>query len=451
MELSDGSRIGVIGGGPAGSLASYFLLEMARLVDLQLELDIYESRDFSLPGPASCNMCGGIISESLVQMLALEGINLPPSVVQRGIDSYVMHTDLKKVCIRTPLEEMRIAALHRGSGPKGCRPGQWESFDGFLLNLACEKGAIQKRSRVEEIRWENGKPVIRAKGHPEQSYDLVVGCVGINSPGLKLFQNLRFPFQQPNTTKTCILEIQLGHEKIQKYLGNSMHVFLLDIPRLEFAAIIPKGEYVTICMLGREVDQELVNRFMSSPEVRNCLPLEWEPELWACRCLPKINIKGRRHIFSDRIVLVGDCGVSRLYKDGIGAAYRTAKACAVTAIFHGVSKRDFQKYYWPVCKFMEMDNNIGKIMFKSGVFFRKMSFLRQAMIQTVFKEQKSNNKHRTMSTLLWNMFTGSAPYRDIVLCSLKPAFIFSFSVEILKAIFGLRRESYLSSKVTNLK
>jgi len=32
MELSDGSRIGVIGGGPAGSLVGYFLPEMARLV-----------------------------------------------------------------------------------------------------------------------------------------------------------------------------------------------------------------------------------------------------------------------------------------------------------------------------------------------------------------------------------------------------------------------------------
>lgn len=450
MELSDGSRIGVIGGGPAGSLVSYFLLEMAQLVDLQLELDIYEPRDYSLPGPVSCNMCGGIISESLVQMLALEGINLPPDVVQRGIDSYVLHTDLKKVCIRTPLEEMRIAALHRGSGPKGCRPGQWESFDGFLLNLACEKGAIHKRSRVEEIRWENGKPIIRAKGYPEQSYDLVVGSVGVNSRGLKLFQNLGIPFQEPHTTKTCILEIQLGHKKIQEYLGNSMHVFLLDIPRLEFAAIIPKGEYVTICMLGRQVDQELVNRFMTSPEVRNCLPLEWEPELWACRCLPKINLKGGRHIYSDRIVLVGDCGVSRLFKDGIGAAYRSAKACAVTAIFRGVSKQDFQNYYWPLCKLMETDNKIGKIMFKFGIFFRKLAFLRQAMIRMAFKEQKSKDKHSPMSMLLWNMFTGSAPYRDIFLWSLKPAFIFSFSMEILKVIFGFRRKIYPPGKVTNL-
>ncbi len=48
-------------------------------------------------------------------------------------------------------------------------------------------------------------------------------------------------------------------------LGNSMHVFLLTIPRLEFAAIIPKGEFVTVVMLGDELDQELVHAFLQRP------------------------------------------------------------------------------------------------------------------------------------------------------------------------------------------
>jgi len=33
-----------------------------------------------------------------------------------------------------------------------------------------------------------------------------------------------------------------------------MHVFLLDIPRLEFAAIIPKGDYATVCLLGEDIE-----------------------------------------------------------------------------------------------------------------------------------------------------------------------------------------------------
>ena len=54
--------------------------------------------------------------------------------------------------------------------------------------------------------------------------------------------------------------------------------------------------------------------------------------------------------------MIGDCGVTRLNKDGIGAAYRTAKAAARTAIFEGVSAEDFRKHYWPVCQAISGDN-----------------------------------------------------------------------------------------------
>ena len=118
LLLDDGSRIGVIGGGPAGSFFAYFLLKMAESLSLRVTVDIYEPRFFNFIGPAGCNHCGGIVSESLVQLLATEGINLPPSVVQRGIDSYVLHMDVGTVRIQTPLHEKRIAAVFRGNGPR---------------------------------------------------------------------------------------------------------------------------------------------------------------------------------------------------------------------------------------------------------------------------------------------------------------------------------------------
>src|SRR5574341_1867491 len=110
FRLDDGSRVAVIGGGPAGSFFSYFVTDMAQRVGRDVRVDIYEPRDFSVPGPTGCNMCGGILSESLVQTLGTEGITLPPTVVQRGIDSYVLHTDVGSVRIETPLHEKRIGA-----------------------------------------------------------------------------------------------------------------------------------------------------------------------------------------------------------------------------------------------------------------------------------------------------------------------------------------------------
>ena len=46
-------------------------------------------------------------SPVLVQMLAAEGVNLPPTVVQKGIDSYVLHTDTGTVTIQ--LDERALA------------------------------------------------------------------------------------------------------------------------------------------------------------------------------------------------------------------------------------------------------------------------------------------------------------------------------------------------------
>src|SRR5210317_1952224 len=141
MSLKDGSRIAVIGAGPAGSMFSYFFLNMAEMIGLDVGIDIYEPRRFCHRGPAGCNHCGGIVSESLVQRLATEGIRLPDSVVQRGIESYTLHMDVGDVEIATPLLEKRIAAIYRGNGPRCSEPLDTHSFDGYLLDLALEKGA----------------------------------------------------------------------------------------------------------------------------------------------------------------------------------------------------------------------------------------------------------------------------------------------------------------------
>jgi hypothetical protein len=111
--LTDGSRVAVVGAGPAGSFFSYFLLKMARTMALDVTVDVYEPRRFCERGPAGCNHCGGIVSESLVQRLATEGIALPDDVVQRGIESYTLHMDIGDVKIATPVDERRIAAKFR--------------------------------------------------------------------------------------------------------------------------------------------------------------------------------------------------------------------------------------------------------------------------------------------------------------------------------------------------
>jgi len=441
LKLTDGSRVGVIGGGPAGSFFSYFLLEMAQRLGIQIHVDIYEPRDFFTPSPHGCNMCGGIISETLVQMLATEGIILPPQIIQRGIDSYTLHTDKGKVKIMTPLEEKRIGAVHRGCGPKDVKETKWGSFDGFLQILAIEKGTHVYREKVTEINFENGRPAIVRQDKSVQVYDLLTVAVGVNSNALKLFSKYFPSYRAPKTTKTFIREFYLGEDEISKFLGNSMHIFLLDIPGLEFAAFIPKGDYVTLCMLGKDIDNALLEKFLSAAEVKQAMPAQIYKNLISCRCNPKINVGAAIKPFADRLVFVGDCGITRLYKDGIGAAYRMAKIAATTAVFEGVSENEFAKFYWPACKNLIYDNMLGKIVFKINKLNQKISIARSAILKTVIYEQKKNLKRKYMSNVLWDMFTGSATYRDIFLLTLHPIFLYRYMRGILSSLIPISNKS----------
>ena len=426
IELEDGACVAVIGGGPAGSFASYFLLDLAARMGMELQVDIYEPRDFTKPGPASCNHCGGIISESLVQILATDGINLPATVVQRGIDSYVLHMDVGSIRIDTPLQEKRIASIHRGAGPRGIEQIKWGSFDGYLQRLAVDKGARVVQQRVAGVSRVGDRPQVEIQNDMAHIYDLVVAAVGVNTNILKTFQGLEFGYEPPRTTKTYICELPLGAAAVQKYVGNSMHVFLLNLPRIEFAALIPKGDYVTVCLLGEDIDKELIQAFLNSPEVGQCLPPGWSAPATLCHCGPRINIEAAVRPFGDRIVLVGDCGATRLYKDGIGAAYRTAKAAANTAVFNGIGAEDFRRHYEPAYRAITADNAIGKIVFATTQRIQNRRLGRRAILRMVASEQRKEGRRRSMSTVLWDTFTGSAPYREIFMRTLHPAFAFQF-------------------------
>ena len=423
LRLDDDSRVAVIGGGPAGAFFSYFLLDIAARAGRRVFVDIYESRDFLTTGPAGCNMCGGIVSEFLVQALAAEGIRLPPTVVERGIDSYVLHTEAGSVRIATPLNEKRIAAVHRGAGPRGMTQSKWQSFDGFLLGLAQEKGARLVRGRVDSIQWEDGRPCVGTHDSPSRAYDLLVAAVGVNSSTLNLLQAAVPGYRQPGTSKTFICEFYLGHDMITRCLGTSMHVFLLRLPRVEFAALIPKGDYVSVCLLGHDIDRPLVEAFLDSPEVKGCFPSDWRRLPQAnCHCAPKLSISSARQFFADRFVCVGDCGITRLYKDGIGAAYRTAKAAAVTAVFEGVSADAFERHFAPTCRAIARDNALGRLIFTMARWHQKRALDQRGILRMVAREQRRPAAAPRMSGVLWDVFTGSATYANIFLRTLHPLF-----------------------------
>jgi hypothetical protein len=134
------------------------------------------------------------------------------------------------------------------------------------------------------------------------------------------------------------------------------------------------------------------------------------------------------------VVLIGDSSTSKLYKNGIGAAYITAKSVAHTAIFQGISKENFKKYFQPVCNNLEFDNSIGKFIFMVTSIIQKSAVLKSSMLQVVIDEQQNERHRRKMSSILWDTFTGSAPYKDIFWRFLNPRILFTLIWNTMLAI-----------------
>ncbi|HHT9129770.1 MAG TPA: NAD(P)/FAD-dependent oxidoreductase [Candidatus Brocadiaceae bacterium] len=420
-SLKDGARVAIIGGGPAGSFFSIFASKLAKDLGRRLDITIYERKTFVNQGAAGCNMCAGVVSESLVQLLALEGINLPSSVVQSGIESYYFHTQNGNAQIKSSrLQQRGIATIYRGGGPKGSIEKGIQSFDDFLLHKAVEYGAEVEHVIVDEIRMEGDKPVLYSRGKMLQDCDLLVGASGVKASTGEMYEKLGTGYKAPSTIKAMQSEIELGSDWISSQFGHSIHIFLLHIPGIKFVSVIPKGDFITVSILGKEPNVEYTNAFLNHPEMRKMLPPDFKMPEKFCHCFPKINVGAARKPFANRLVFVGDASSARLYKDGIGSSYITSKAAAHTALLYGVGEEDFKEHYLPACKTLNRDNLFGQFLFSVNDLVSTISPLSRGYFKIIQREQKNSQKDAHYSDILWDMFTGSRFYKNIFIRALNP-------------------------------
>lgn len=440
LVLKDGSKIGVVGGGPAGSFFTYFALYQAEKEGIKIEIDIYEPKDFSRSGPPGCNHCGGIVAETLVQQLKSDGIVLPDQVIRRTIETYTLHLEQGTAVIDNLGVDQRIISMFRGSGPLGPNGSDYTGFDAYMLDLCKQKGAgLLVEKVVDAEREADGITLITRRS--QQKYDLVVGAAGLSSKTLSIFKKLVPDFVPPKTAKAYISEFYLGQDAISQHLGNSMHVFVLNLPGIKFGALIPKGNFVTLVLLGKGVTTEKAERFLNTEAVRNCFPEGVLPApMNSCLCFPLINIGNAKNPYSDRVVLIGDSSSSKIYKNGIGAAYITGRAAAETVVNNGISVRDFRKSFQSTCSMLDRDNTAGKFIFFITSIIQRWPFMKKVLFRMVLKEQAKEKGKREMSIMLWDTFTGSAPYRNIMLRSLNPLLWFRLFGNIFIRIFARKEK-----------
>ena len=311
--------------------------------------------------------------------------------------------------IERPDPQRRIVSVYRGSGPRLLHGDPEASFDDYLLGQAKARGAKHISSRVRSVAWE-GRPVVQTAGGQFPA-NLLVLASGINSRA-PLEPN--FGYQPPKT------EVMAQDEILRPptWPVDQVSAFFREPPGMTFGAMIPKGRYLNISLLGHGFTRDTVNDFIELQGLDTALGSSPSS---LCGCNPRIAVGPARRFFGHRWVSVGDAAVTRLYKDGIGSAFFTTKSAMQAVLQMGISHRAFQKVYAPVCKGVEVDNRYGRLLFRLWSMTLRNPNLLRSWRNVIRMESAQPTDQRIHTRILWGMFTGDEPYRDLFWAFLSPA------------------------------
>lgn len=429
LRLGQGARIAVVGGGPSGVFFAHFAQKLAAELGLAVEIVIFEHKSFVRRGPAGCDMGAGIVSEAMARLLREEGFGLTESQIQRHIHGYRLHTREFSLSLRGPAGHREISAVFRGGGPRLSTYARGVSFDEFLLERVVEEAPGVVRVVAETVSailppGRPGEPSVlrfgRSRAPGTMEADLVVGAFGLNSPLLQQVGSLGFGYRPPPSVQACQTEVPLTPEAIRETLGDEVHAFLLGGDSIRFGVLTPKERHVTVSVIGRRsVALADLRDFLEDPAVRRVLPAGWRGADPTCFCFPRLSLGAARHPFADRLVIVGDAAVCRIYKNGFESAFHTARLAADTALRHGVSAGDFASGYYRRLRPLIRDNFYGQLLFDLNDLCSRSPALAEVR-RRLAMGRPEDPAVRLFHKILWGMLTGSLPYRRMLLLALSP-------------------------------
>ena len=451
IALRNNAHIAVIGAGPAGSFFAITALKEAAKLNKKVNITLFDRRRFSSKGPRGCNMCAGIIQSEMVKQLNELDLPIPSKVKQGEIKGYAFC--IENLCASIIKENpFPITTVFRGGGPtQSALLNGKISFDHFLLEKAVSKGARFENEQVKVIKIpsKDDEPFRIIFGNESKvlSADLLIGAFGVNSRSS--IAQLIPEYQPPENWHAYQAEIFLGQEYIQKKFRNMVHICFIKPRGIKYLAAIPKGDYLTITAIGKNVNLNELHQAINHSEIRQYLPDQWRIK---CYCHPWLPVTPAFKPYGNRLIIIGDASYSRFLKNGIHSAYITAHYAAKAALNKGISKDELKKYYDRPCrkKFVH-DNLCGRFLLHVLDFILTRKILSQSYLKLVTKENQGlANSHRksrsylqrqNLSDLLWNLYTGNVPYKHVLTKTLSPVLLLKLGMEFIKTSLEERRHA----------
>ena len=412
LLLPDGARIAVIGGGPAGVFFSLFAFQRIIEDGRRISIVLFDGKDFTQAGPKGCNLCAGVISESLVRRLADRGIVLPQEKVQRTIGGYYLQSGAGEFLLKQPQHESSVTTVFRGNGPRLSRDCSNVSFDDFLLDQLRKLDLNIVSQPVVDIEFSKSldekTKVVYGIGAARTEYaaDLVVGAFGLSSSLAKKITDSRLGYRPPRTQNARCMEVPVDSESIRGGLDDNIVVCnWKSNGEMLFGAIIPKRNYITINIIGgKNVARKDIIEFANLPFIRAKLSDHIDLARPSCQCSPKIALTSARRPFAHRFVVIGDACCSRHYKNGIESAMVTAEKAVDVVFTAGVSRSALRsRYYRCIKRDIIIDNIYGRILFGLYKLVYNSSFF-SAVLLRVLEEESRTERPGLMSNIRARIF-----------------------------------------------
>ncbi len=391
--LDSGGRAIIIGGGPAGVACALALQRSALREGRRFTVTILEGKEFV--GERHHNQCAGVLSPPLAELLEADlGIPFPHHLVRTVIEEYVLHA-----------AHTSLTLGRKGVISHAVRRIQ---FDAYMLEQARERGISLIPARAVDLEFLQGGVVVYTDAEPVEA-DVVVGAFGMDEGAAAIFQRV-CGYRPPQALSSVVTKYHPGDRAMETF-GARIHAFLPKETRIEFGAVTPKGNHLTINLAGPSADSAVMQEFLRLSEVRRVLPNLDQ----AGRANPNDlrSFKGRfpislaRTAFGDRWVMIGDAaGLVRAFKGkGVTSAVQTGIRAAETMLRVGISAQAFRDHYLPANRDLIRDIPFGRAMRLSAIGLARMGLFDVVL--------EAGKREPRLYEALFEAVSAHGPYRQV--------------------------------------
>jgi flavin-dependent dehydrogenase len=410
-SLPENGKVLIIGGGPGGTACALALHNLAAKMSRSIQITLIEAKQFSTE--SHYNQCAGVLSPPLPSLLeSTLGVDFPHHICYGEINEYVIHSNGEQ--IRLSGEQETSYAVRR------------VQFDAYMLDQVLKRDIKVISVRAVDMEFHADKVVVYTENESYEA-DVIVGAFGLDEGTAAAFSRLT-PYKPPQALDSIVVNYRLYEGELNDFSG-TIHAFLPRNSHIEFGAVTPKCDHLTINIAGQSVNSPLMHNFLHFPEVEEILP----NSSGRGKGNPKDLrfYKGRfprslaRGYYGDRYVMIGDAsGLVRAFKGkGATSAMQTGVRAAETILTQGITREAFHHHFQPANRDIIQDLPYGRGMRLATLFMSRVGVLDWVI--------RGARKNADLRVALFGAVSGHSPYQEILKISLRPKPIWA----ILRSVF----------------